>query len=363
MKFLQQVQLVVYSRYHINMPVSYKIKCKNEDFQVTEVSLMPTLTSKKPHQFTYFWLQKSGFTTFDGLDHIKKFFKLKFDDVASQGLKDEDAITEQLISVKKILGEKDIVAFNKKYATESKYFRIKHIVGYGKDPVMERMLHGNSFRIVIRNLENMVANNLLTYLSKHKHQYFINYYDNQRFGMPGGPYNTHLIGESIVKKDWKNAYDYVKATNNATSQFLAKFKSDFDCKEAFKTINPKKVSFFVSSYNSFLWNDKTSLLINENTRSKKQKFENVGHLYLPTTRSFQCPHICEASGFEFVKEKFTVKPKINSRNIVVATTIYAHDLENDDLHNGKKKLTISFFLPTGSYATMVIKQIFLKINS
>lgn len=135
----------------------------------------------------------------------------------------------------------------------------------------------------------------------------------------------------------------------------------FDYKEVFKTINPKKVSFFVSSYNSFLWNDKTSLLIKENTKSKGHQFENVGHLYLPTTSSFQCPHICKASGFEFVKEKFTAKQKINSRNVVVATTIYTHDLENDELHKGKKKLTISFFLPTGSYATMVIKQIFLRL--
>lgn len=60
----------------MNQSASYKIKCKNEDFQVTEVSLMPALTSKKPHQFTYFWLQKSGFTTFDGLDHIKFFLSL-----------------------------------------------------------------------------------------------------------------------------------------------------------------------------------------------------------------------------------------------------------------------------------------------
>lgn len=261
------------------------------------------------------------------------------------------------------MSETDIGAFNKKYAVGNKYFRIKHIVGYGKEPIKERMLHGNSFRIVIRNLRNGVANNLSAYLSTHRHHYFINYYDNQRFGMPGGPYNTHLIGKAIVKKDWKRAYDHIKMTNNIPSEFLTKLGNVPNYKEVFKTINPKKVSLFVSSYNSFLWNDKTSLLIKENTKSKKHQFENVGHLYLPTTNSFQCPHIYETSGFEFVKERFTVKQKINSRNIVVATTIYTNDLENDELHKSKKKLTISFFLPTGSYATMVIKQIFLKIKS
>lgn len=272
LKCLQKAELVVSSKYRMNQSAGYKIKYKNEDFQVTEVSLMPNLTSKKPRQFTYFWLQKSGFTTFDGLDYIKKFFKLKFDDIASQGLKDEDAITEQLISVKKILSEKDIVAFNKKYAVGNKYFRIKHIVGYGKEPIKERMLHGNSFRIVIRNLRDRVANNLSAHLSTHRHHYFINYYDNQRFGMPGGPYNTHLIGEAIVKKDWKRAYDHIKTTNNIPPEFLTKLGNAPNYKEVFRTINPKKVSFFVSSYNSFLWNDKTSLLIKENTKSKKHQF-------------------------------------------------------------------------------------------
>ncbi|HBW47365.1 TPA: tRNA pseudouridine(13) synthase TruD [bacterium] len=346
----------------VNKPEGYRIKCKNEDFQVTEVSLMPPLTSKKPPQFTYFWLQKSGLTTFDVLDYIKSFFNLKFEDVANQGLKDEDAITEQLISVKKILSKKDITAFNKKYGAGNQYALIKHVIGYGDKPIKERMLHGNSFRIVVRNLKSNVAKNLLDYLSTHRHHQFVNYYDNQRFGMPGGPYNTHLIGEAIVERDWIEAYRHIKATNNILPSFFPKLGNVINCKEVFKKINPKKVSFFVSSYNSFLWNNQTSLLIRDNTKAKKHHFENVGNLYLPTTQSFQCPYICEVNGYEFEDEKFTDKRKVKNRNVVVATTIYADNLEKDELHRNKKKLTISFFLPTGSYATMIIKQIFLKIG-
>jgi len=323
---------------------------------------MPSLASKKPPLFTYFWLQKSGFTTFDILDCIKSFFKLKFEDIASQGLKDEDAITEQLISVKKILSERDITAFNKKYGAGNKYFRIKYITGYGREPVKERMLHGNSFRIVVRNMKNNVANNLLNYLSSHRHHHFINYYDNQRFGMPGGPYNTHLIGEAIVKRDWKVVCDHIKITNSIPPDFLTKLKNTTDYKKVFKTISPKKVSFFVSAYNSFLWDNQTSSLVKKSTKSKKHWFKNVGHLYLPAEQPFQCPHTFEVDGYEFMREKFLAKRQVYNRNVVVATIIYTHDLENDELHGNKKKLTISFFLPPGSYATMVIKQIFERIN-
>lgn len=340
----------------------YKLKCINEDFQVTEVSLMPNLTSKKPHRFAYIWVQKSGFTTFDILEQLKSFFKLSFEDVASQGLKDEDAITEQLISIKKIITDKDVLAFNKKHKSREKFCHIKHIVGYGNETIRERMLHGNSFRIVVRNLDNTIAENILSYISNHRYHYFINYYDNQRFGMPGGPYNTHLIGKAIVNDNWKEAYQHIKNSNNTLPDFATKTKNIADFKEVFKLMNPKKVSFFVSSYNSFLWNNQASSIVNKHTKSKKCPFENVGNLHIPTTHLFLCPSICDADGHEFIAQEFTTKPKKNSRNIIVATTIYAHSLEKDELHKNKKKLTLSFFLPTGSYATMIIKQIFLRLN-
>lgn len=345
----------------MNPSKNYKIKCINEDFQVTEVSLMPQLALKKPYKFTYIWLQKSGFTTFDALEQLKKFFKLTFDDINNQGLKDEDAITEQLISVKKILTNKNIESFNKKHIFKDKFSKIKHITGYGNEPVKVRALHGNSFRIVIRNLKENKANNLLNYLEQNRYHCFINYYDNQRFGMPGGPYNTHLIGKAIIDGDWNEAYKQMKRTENVNTEFIANAKDITSSKDIFKKINPKKISFFISSYNSFLWNAQASRVVNKYTKSKSYLLKNVGNLNFPIDSLFKCPQICEVKGYEFITEEFSTKPRISKRNLMVATTIYAHDLEKDELHKNMKKLTISFFLPTGSYATMIIKQIFLRL--
>ena len=346
----------------MNLSTDYKLKCINGDFQVTEVPLMPHLTLKKPYEFTYIWFQKSGFTTFDILEQIKNFFKLTFDNIGHQGLKDEDAITEQLISIKKVLSGKNIATFNERHKFKDKFSQIKHIVGYGKEPIKERMLHGNSFRIVVRNLEDTLADNLLSHISDHSCHYFVNYYDNQRFGMPGGPYNTHLIGKAIVENDWKRAYEQIKVTDNIPSEVVVKTRNITDFKKIFKSLNPKKIFFFVSSYNSFLWNTQASLIVKKHTKSKYHSFENVGRLHLPVGHLFQCPHICEAEGYEFMAEKFSVQPKINKRNLIVATTMYAHNLEKDELHKNMKKITLSFFLPTGSYATMIVKQFFLRLN-
>jgi len=260
----------------MNQSVSYKIKYKNEDFQVTEVSLMPSFISKGKRKFTYIWLQKSRFTTFEALEQIKLFFKLSFEDVCSQGLKDEDAVTEQLISVRKILKEKDVEAFNKKYKFKNQFSKIKFIMGHGEKPIKERALHGNAFKIVLRNLNSTLANSLSDYVHNNKQLYFINYYDNQRFGMPGGPYNTHLIGKAIVENNWKQAYEQLKITNNITQNAEIKMKDVSDYKKVFEVMNPKKVSFFVSAYNSFLWNTWASLLVIKNTKSKKVVFKNVG---------------------------------------------------------------------------------------
>ncbi|MDP3965070.1 MAG: tRNA pseudouridine(13) synthase TruD [bacterium] len=341
---------------------NYKLKCINDDFQVTEVPLMPTLTLKRPRRFTYIWIQKTGFTTFDIIEQIKDFFKLSFSDVSSQGLKDEDAITEQLISIKKIIKNDDIIAFNKKSKSKKNFCHIKHIVGYGNEAVKKRMLHGNSFRIVIRNLDKTISNTFLSYISSQRHYYFINYYDNQRFGMPSGPYNTHLIGRAIVENKWKDAYKHLKNSNNSLPKITTKLESTSDFKEIFRLLNPRKVSFFVSAYNSFLWNSHASSVVRKYTKSKKHIFENVGYLYIPTASSFLCPNICEVDGYEFLAKNFTIALKKNSRNLVVATTIYADDLEKDGLHKGRWKLTLSFFLPTGSYATMIVKQIFLRLS-
>jgi len=69
----------------------------------------------------------------------------------------------------------------------------------------------------------------------------------------------------------------------------------------------------------------------------------MGKLHLPVNSSFQCPHIYEIKGNEFMIEEFTTRPKIITRNLLVATTIYSHSLEKDEFHKDMMKLTLFFF--------------------
>ena len=179
--------------------------------------------------------------------------------------------------------------------------------------------------------------------------------------MRGGPYNTHLIGKEIVEETWPQAYKHIKSTKN---EFEVKGRANNPehLKESFRCMHGKKLAFFVSSYSSHLWNNSVSCMVKIATNSRSHHFENVGKLHVPIDHYFECPYVCVAEGYDFAPDHFKAMPKENSRSAVVHTTIYAGAVEADELHRNKKKVALSFFLPSGSYATMLIRQIFLRLS-
>ncbi len=347
------------------MKFSYKIKQKKEDFIVNEISLQPDFYHYNKSDFSYLWIEKRGMTTFDALDEIKKVFNLNHKDVSVQGLKDEDGVTSQLISVRKIIFQKDLKLFNKKFTLYDYKLQIKSIEGYGKESVVPRLLHGNNFKLVIRNLNQKTAQSFYNYCENNRFVSFLNYYDNQRFGIVGGPYNTHLIGKAIINRDWITAYkEFEKSKNSELANIKNPIKiNDIHCQKFFKQINFAKVRFFVSSYNSYLWNKKTSNYIDEIKEDTFQySFSEIGLLSLIKDRTFQIHNVLSVDGYEIDENTYKTVLKEFTRNLFVTTTIFPINIGRDELNKDKHKIQISFFLPTGCYATMLIKQIFLKLD-
>jgi tRNA pseudouridine13 synthase len=347
------------------MKFNYKIKQKKEDFVVNEISLQPDLYHCNKSNFSYLWIEKRGMTTFDALDEIKKVFNLNHKDISAQGLKDEDGVTSQLISVRKIIFQKDLELFNKKFTLDDYKLQIKSIKGYGKKSLVPRLLHGNNFKLVIRNLDQETAQLFYNYCENNRFVSFFNYYDNQRFGIVGGPYNTHLIGKAITDGDWITAYKEFKKSKNSE---LANVKKPIEinyvnCQKFFKQINFAKIRFFISSYNSHLWNKKASDYIDKIKGGTFQhSFSEIGLLSLIKNKTFQVHNVLSVSGYEIDKNTYKTVPKEFTRNLLVTTTAFPVNIGQDELNKDKHKVQVSFFLPTGCYATMLIKQIFLKLN-
>lgn len=348
------------------MEFNYKIKQKKEDFIVDEISLQPDFYNCKEPNFSYLWIEKRGMTTFDAIDEIKKEFNLNYEDISAQGLKDEDGVTSQLISIRKIIFQNDLKLFNKKFVLDDYKLQIKNIAGYGTKSLIPRLLHGNNFKLIIRNLNKVTAKSFYNYCRDNRFISFINYYDNQRFGVVGGPYNTHLIGKAIVDRDWVSAFKELEKSKNNEIISIEKPAelNSILCKKYFKKINFSKLSFFVSSYSSHLWNKNASdYLINEKIKTQKCDFPEVGLLSLPKEPVFKLPNLFTADAYDINKAKFRVFRKLQTRNLIVTTTIFPINIDKDELNENKYCVQVSFFLPTGCYATMLIKQIFIKLNN
>ena len=337
----------------LGLKCDFRVKTNNSDFCVTEVPLLPDL-ELGPKKFTYLWLKKSNYTTFGALEEIKSFYGLDFSDVVAEGLKDEDGITGQLISINKRLTKASLKKFNEKYAGIDTFINIE-IRGYGPEPLHAKALHGNAFEIVVRNLSQEEAEKIIAFGRKNHYFSFINYYDNQRFGLPGGPYTTHLIGKAVIEENWDEAFRLLQESGNE----IPEGKTG---KDAFLALNPSRVGFYISAYNSYLWNNAVSEYIKELGNSKACDFFGIGDLYLPLSMEISLPIGGFATkGYRFNRETYEITERENVRNIFSSTAVYADRMAEDEIFEGKYRVTLSFFLHTGSYATMIVKQ-FIKAS-
>jgi tRNA pseudouridine13 synthase len=345
----------------------FKFKCIPEDFLVREVPLFPQLYSKIKPVYTYIWLEKVGYTTFEAQQVIQRFFDLSPKDVSAQGLKDEDGITLQMLAVRKKLNKSDITNFNNQYSHSSTYFRIKEIWGYGKHSLTPGILHGNTFTVTIRALTAELTQKITESYRKNRYFSFVNYYDTQRFGLPNGPYNAHLIGESLVRGDWKLALAEFTRTKNMTSEMAAQLPATAffeDCRSFFVNhVGEKLLSFFISSYNSKIWNESASNHLKKvpGLYTRLLPDSPVGELHIPTTSITDIPPLLSTEAFQWIEQGEAV-PSIKTRPFVIHTSIYYANPESDELHPGRMKLSMSFFLPVGSYATMLLKQLECQFN-
>jgi len=338
--------------------IDYKLKTINQDFQVTEVSIIPPFSDRKNSSITYLKLSKSGWTTFDAQDEIKKFFDLDYDNIRTEGLKDEDAITSQIVSIAKILHREDIKKFNLKYTGEN-YMELS-LLGFGNHPLNPGILHGNCFKIVIRNLTKKLSENVYKYCSENQYISFINYYDSQRFGTPGSCHNTHLIGKAIIDNNWDQALEeLIKSGNKEIDNKKTPIKNP---KELFlSSVNPNKVKFFVKSYDSYNWNKSLSKDLYNRNHCTSYVFQHIGKLYLPHFDQFLTHNSFIVPAHVFLAEEQLVGKKEMKRRSSVTTNIICYAPEHDELYKGKHSVLLDFFLPTGSYGTMLIRQLFLKV--
>lgn len=352
-----------------------RIKSKPEDFIVEEINT--SLKFNENGKYTYYQLKKINIDTHAAIQQIADCLKINPKYINFAGLKDKTAVTTQYLSISQ---------------GPAKDLKREHIgltyLGNGNERLNLGMLDGNKFTIVVREITKQEKKNFDEKMKQKKTEkkkkqnnfslQFINYYDDQRFGIHK---NNHFIGKLLLKKQFKEAVEMLKTREDYQISLLKKYleKQPTDIIGALRELPKKHLLLFIHAYQSYLWNE----TVKEYMKQKKVSY---------TIAAYSCGEL-------FFSQKF---PK-NSKNVSVPIIGFAAECDNKDVEKcikqvmaeeeiierdflikqmpeitaagGKRDLLMDckefsfreideetmelcFFLGKGSYATMVVKQLF-----
>lgn len=326
----------------------YKIKQIAEDFKVQELKNDLALIDKGP--FSYAILEKRGLTSLEAVEKLAKRLYIDKERIGIAGNKDKRAITRQYISV---------YAVDKERLESVSHPDMKiEFLGYGESRINLGELEGNKFEVVVRNLDEKVEGHF---------DYMINYFDDQRFG---ASLNTHLIGKALVQKKFDEACKLI-GLRPIGNDFIGELR----------TQHKHLLKMYIYAYQSYLWNRAVCELL----KKRGEYFEveySLGTLIASKNiiEELAMPLISFDSMLNGeVKEIYDallIEEGVSYSDFIIrempevtAETVYRDvfvDVRNfqileyskDLLNPGKFKETISFELPKGGYATMLVKLMF-----
>lgn len=346
----------------------HKIKQIPEDFIVKEIN---DVKFSDNGRYSYFILKKKNYNTMMAVKAIARRLGINEKNIGFAGNKDKNAVTEQAISIKN--GDKSIEDI------EIKDIELKFL-GKGNEEIYLGGLKGNEFTITIRNLTKKGTKNIEE-KAKNNEIFMPNYFGQQRLSN-----NNSLIGKSIITGDFKEAIGLILKSNSDCSEkinyHLSKQKNDFV--GALKIIQFRLLKLYVHSYQSFLFNKTLEQFIKLTKISEKnhnkeminnKKIKNNENKKLLINEKI--PIIGFATeinnkNIEKMINKILDKEKINVRDFIIraipdlsaegderSAFLKINDFkiisaEKDELNKNKEKITVKFFLPKGSYATVLI---------
>lgn len=325
-----------------------KLKQLPGDFVVKEINTLPTSDLGK---YCAFKLTKKQWNTIDVVREIASRLGLDEKDVRYAGLKDKEAMTEQLITIE---------IQNPKIVERIKIEDVTlEFIGCSNRHTETEDNKGNRFLITLRDLP----------LSYRKFPDSIpNYFDDQRFGINK---NNHIIGKMIIKKQFREACDLLglKAEKNNYVGVLKK---------------TGLAHLYFSAYQSYVFNSVLSQLIA--TDCNKAAYADVAGtpLAFPAEMKFaeaipeKLPLVHFDTSFDNDRIKelyeeilkndgiglrdFAIKqfPNLVTSSPDRETFAKINDFKtlsrsDDELNKGKTKQVIEFSLPRGSYATIAVK--------
>ena len=375
-----------------------KIKQRPEDFVVTELDRFE-LTKTGP--FALYRLVKWDIGTLEAIRNIGKNWNLSPAQISFGGLKDRHARTEQTISVRG----------GPERSFEGSSFRVEFL-GRSRDPITRASFHANRFEIAVRDLVEVPD------LAPVKRSGVPNYFDDQRFGSLRGT-DGEFIGRALVRGenekalrlalaspsgqdrkkdrdlkvlmrdrwgDWSGlSKDLPMSPERTVASYLAGHPGAFGF--AFERIDQNLRILYVSAYQSWIWNRTLAAIVRKLPDTYEVDYAAGKHVFYraldPRSHDrlaeLAIPLITPSEKFEgeiaeitsailqeeqVEQRQFRLKKLAKTffgkgrRDALMAPAALAASTADDELNRGRRKMTLSFELPKGSYATVLLKRLF-----
>jgi tRNA pseudouridine13 synthase len=384
-----------------------KLKQSPEDFQVEELT---DVVPADHGPFALYRLEKTGWTTLDALQAIRRRWQLDLRRVSYGGLKDRHAHTVQFLTIfhgaKRGLTHQDV--------------RLEYM-GQVRAPYTSQDIRANRFRITLRDLTEADVKFAEEALREAARYGLPNYFDDQRFGSVsgGGEFVARLMVlgryEEALRQALAAPYDFDRSAQKKEKALLrshwgrwaelkdllprghARSLVDYlvghpdDCRGALARLRPDLRGLYLSAYQSHLWNRMLAWWLRRCCRSEQllavrlrlgdapmhrdldgaQQAELASlRLPLPTARlhlAADDPRLVpvqavlaeEGIRLEDLKlkgfrEMFFSK---GERAALVIPEGLRHESAADEVHAGRRKIVLEFELPRGCYATLLVKRV------
>ncbi len=376
-----------------------KIKARPEDFIVYEVA---DIAPEGKGPFALYRLFKRGATTWDVIGDLARRLRLRAQDIRYGGLKDRHAISYQYVTIKNG-PKKDLKGRN--YLLE--------YLGQTQTPMSKARLKGNFFRILVREVDLEGIEEEMALLSRYG---VANYFDEQRFGsarhgrgfaarelilghyeralylllIEGSQYEMKRteIFRKCLRQHWPEVAPCLKYAPSPWERRLLEFLSSHrpskrTFKRAIGLVDREYLLMLCHAYQAYVWNETVKIylkrlglklypvpyLLGEHLFYREVPEDrwpelSARRIPLPSPRLKLAPEIREI--MEEVLQREGISSLDKFRTLVKGATFKTYPREvvviPEQLRlekRGKREALVEFFLPKGSYATILLKRLFL----
>jgi tRNA pseudouridine13 synthase len=384
-----------------------KLKQRPDDFRVEE---FPTISPGTAGPFSFYRLEKRGWTTQDALAAVRRRWKVDHRRLSYGGLKDRHAHTIQFFTIRN----------GPEAGLEHGTFTVTYLGRVG-EPFSSDQVRANGFAITLRHLSAGALARAHAVLPEVAEVGVANYFDDQRFGSVtdgksfvaremvlgnfeqalrlalAAPYE-HDRAESKREKvvlntrwgDWPGCKaELPRSHARSIADYLVHHPTDF--RGACARLRPELQGLYLSAWQSHLWNRMLDRWLRDRLSSEqvipirlktgefamprsmpedvRPEWDSLS-LPLPSARLKLDPNAPLAGVVEAVMTEEGIpldqmrirglqKPFFSKgdRPAKITVSNLTWSASRDEFNRGQQKLELHFELPRGSYATMVVKRL------